>query len=111
MIPAVVKAKFTYASTLTVQKTGNGQGTVQSVAPPIDCGTACSATVGTGTSVVLTATAAAGSVFTGFTGCTASTTNPSQCTVAVSGATVVKANFALLVPLSVTLAGPVPEPL
>lgn len=55
--------------------------------------------------MTLTATAAPGSVFTGFTGCTASAANPSQCTAVVSGTTLVKANFALLMPLTVTLAG------
>jgi len=104
-LPATVAVRFQTASSLTVQKTGNGQGTVTGGSSPISCGSVCSASLPPGTTVVLTATPAAGSVFTGFTGCTPSAANPAQCTVVVSGTTVVTAGFALLVPLTVALAG------
>jgi hypothetical protein len=56
----------TYA--LTTQKAGDGNGTVVSQPAGISCGTACQASFTTGTSVRLTATAASGSTFTGWSG-------------------------------------------
>ena len=55
-------------STLTVQKSGSGSGTVTSAPSGIDCGGTCSASFPTGNSVTLTATAAPGSTFAGWTG-------------------------------------------
>lgn len=54
--------------TITVTKNGTGGGTVVSSPAGIDCGSTCQAVFGTGTSVVLTATAASGSTFAGWTG-------------------------------------------
>lgn len=51
---------------LTVTKQGNGSGTVTSSPGGISCGATCSATYNHGTNVTLTATAAAGSTFTGW---------------------------------------------
>jgi hypothetical protein len=59
--------------TLTVVKAGTGSGTV--TATGINCGSDCSEVVNSGTQVALTATAAAGSTFAGWTGtgCTSGT--------------------------------------
>jgi len=76
----------TYA--LTVSKTGTGSGTVSGGA--ISCGATCSATLDSGTSVVLTATAASGSTFTGWSG---SCTGTGSCTVTMSTNKSVTANF------------------
>jgi hypothetical protein len=54
--------------TLTVSKTGNGDGTVTSTPPGIDCGMTCSATYNMNTLVTLNAVAAPGSTFTGWSG-------------------------------------------
>ncbi|HEX5375798.1 MAG TPA: hypothetical protein VFW48_06545 [Solirubrobacterales bacterium] len=64
------KAVFTAVGqrTLTVSRVGTGRGTVTSSPTGIDCGGACEAGFGVGTKVTLTATAAAGSRFAGFSG-------------------------------------------
>jgi len=54
--------------TLTVVVSGTGQGTVASNPSGISCPTDCSEAYAAGTSVTLVATAAAGSVFTGWSG-------------------------------------------
>lgn len=54
--------------TLNVAKGGSGSGTVTSSPAGIDCGATCSAHFGDGTVVTVTATAAAGSIFTGWLG-------------------------------------------
>jgi len=53
---------------LSIAKAGNGSGTVTSSPSGINCGVTCSGSYSTGTTVALTATAAAGSVFTGWSG-------------------------------------------
>jgi hypothetical protein len=55
-------------SSLTVEKSGPGAGTVTSVPPGIDCGTDCSELYDTGVVVTLTATPDAGFVFAGWSG-------------------------------------------
>ena len=52
--------------TVTVEKQGNGSGTVISTPPGIDCGRTCSGQFEAGTQVSLTAPAAAGSTFAGW---------------------------------------------
>ena len=52
--------------TLTVAKSGTGTGTV--TATGINCGADCSESFPTGNSVQLTATASAGSIFSGWSG-------------------------------------------
>ena len=53
---------------LTVSKGGTGSGTVTSSPAGINCGSTCSATYNSGTSVTLTAAAASGSTFGGWSG-------------------------------------------
>ena len=75
---------------LTVSKAGTGTGTVTSAPAGITCGATCAADFGDGTSVVLTATPDAGSVFTGWTGdCTGTGT----CTLTMSADHTVTATF------------------
>lgn len=63
-----VIATFVALRTLAVSKAGSGSGGVSSSPVGIDCGATCSAQFTDGTSVTLAATAAAGSVFTGWSG-------------------------------------------
>ncbi|MGH8571087.1 MAG: InlB B-repeat-containing protein, partial [Gammaproteobacteria bacterium] len=79
--------------TLTVAKTGTGQGTVTSSPPGIDCGADCSQSYDLGTQVTLTATAAAGSSFDGFSGAGCSGTAP--CVVTLAESASVTATFVL----------------
>ncbi len=76
---------------LTILKDGSGAGTVTSVDSAVNCGTTCGAIYLGGTVVQLTATAASGSVFAGWTGggCTGS----GGCAVTMDAATVVTATF------------------
>ena len=67
--------------TLSVSKDGNGSGTVTSSPDGISCGSTCSHTYPTGTTVVLTATPAAGSMFVGWSG---ACTGTGTCTVAMT---------------------------
>ena len=53
---------------LSVNKTGSGNGTVTSSLPGINCGSDCSESYTSGTVVVLNASPAAGSVFSGWSG-------------------------------------------
>ncbi|RJX20762.1 MAG: hypothetical protein C4563_05810, partial [Desulfobulbus sp.] len=62
-----VTATFTL-NTLTVTLAGSGTGSVTSSPAGIDCGTDCSDTFDYGTAVTLTATAAEGSRFAGWSG-------------------------------------------
>ena len=98
----------TYA--LTVTKAGTGSGTVTSSPSGIDCGATCSSTYGHGTVVTLTATAAAGSTFAGWSG---ACTGTGTCVVTVDQARSVTATFNVVPPpqpppdrlLTVTKAG------
>lgn len=80
-------------NTLTVFKGGSGFGLVTSVPAGINCGTTCSATFASGTSVTLTAAASAGSVFSGWSG--ACTGSSPTCAVSMSAAQSVTAMFGL----------------
>jgi hypothetical protein len=75
---------------LTVTKGGTGSGTVSSSPSGISCGSTCSASYDSGTSVTLTATAATGSTFAGWSGACSGT---STCTVSMSAAQNVTATF------------------
>ena len=88
-----VTATFTALATnpLTVTKAGTGSGTVASSPAGISCGTVCSASYGGNALVVLTATAASGSTFTGWSG--ACTGAAATCSVAMNAARAVTATF------------------
>jgi hypothetical protein len=79
--------------TLIVNKTGAGTGTVTSSPAGISCGSTCSSGFANNTVVTLTATAASGSTFTGWSGggCSGSGT----CTVTMTANISVTANFDL----------------
>ena len=77
---------------LTVAKGGTGSGSVVSSPAGINCGSDCSQTYSAATSVTLTASAAAGSTFTGWSGGGCSGTNP--CVLSGSAAVSVTATFA-----------------
>ena len=92
--------------TLSVSKSGTGSGSVTSSPGGITCGADCTESVAPGTQLSLTATAAAGSTFAGWSG---ACTGTASCTVTMSAATTVTASFNLLLPppvqLSVTKTG------
>ncbi|MEZ5672052.1 MAG: choice-of-anchor D domain-containing protein [Thiotrichaceae bacterium] len=93
----------TTTQTLTVTKTGNGK--IVSQPTGIDCGTTCTSSLNTGTSVVLTATPDTGATFTSWGGdCASAATSPTatvtldaakNCTATFGTATVPSNNFAL----------------
>ncbi len=91
--PTTITATFALTQSLEVTRSGNGTGTVASSPAGIDCGTDCSEIYPPGTTVTLTATAAASSVFTGWSGGGCAGIGP--CTVEVNAATLVTAGFAL----------------
>jgi hypothetical protein len=103
--PAAVTATFAPSSIpLTVTKAGTGSGTVTSSPAGINCGSVCSFNFATGTQVNLTATPNAGSVFTGFTGCS-SLLGLNTCSVTLTSATSVTATFQPAVTLTGTVTG------
>lgn len=89
-------------STLTVTKTGSGAGAVTSSPAGISCDSTCSAPFAA-VPVTLTATAQAGSVFSGWSGGGCSGTG--ACHLQLSGDKQVTARFTLLKTLTVTNAG------
>lgn len=96
-------ANFALAQrTLTVSKTGTGSGLVTSSPVGIDCGVSCSTRFSHGSSVTLTASANAGSVFLGWSGACSGT---GTCTVTMTADTAVSANFATNHILTLTKAG------
>lgn len=98
-----VRVTRSAAYDLTVATAGAGTGSVASVPSGIECGSDCTGLFAQGTVVVLTATAAAGSVFTGWSGdCSGSA---SVCEVAMDGARSVTATFAPAYELTVSRAG------
>jgi Big-like domain-containing protein/List-Bact-rpt repeat protein len=96
-------------STLTVTEAGTGTGTVSSQAdliPAIACTTGsangCSANYNSGTSVTLTAVAATGSTFAGWSGACVNATG--TCTAVMTQARNVTATFSLNAPTLVSIA-------
>jgi len=88
---------------LTVGDAGSGTGTITSSDGFINCGSACSHIYPIGTSVTLTATPAAGSVFTGWSGGGCSGTG--SCVVDMTQAQNVTATFTPVYLLAVSKAG------
>ena len=84
-----VQPPVTY--TLSVARSGTGSGSVSSSPSGIQCGSDCSETYAASTAVLLTATPAAGSSFTGWSGACSGTA--SSCTVNMTSALSVTANF------------------
>lgn len=96
--------------TLTVQGAGSGTGSVTSAPAGINCTTTAGTTSGTcatsytgGTSVILTATAAAGAVFSGWSGSGVSCPGADPCTVTMDQARTVTATFGQ--PFTLTVQG------
>jgi hypothetical protein len=83
-------------ATLTIQRSGDGSGTVTSVPSGITCGSTCSFSFTSGTAVTLSAQAASGSKFTGWSGAGCSGTGP--CHVTVAATTTVTATFTKAAP-------------
>ena len=79
---------------LTVSKAGTGSGTVTSSPAGINCGSDCSELYLESASVTLTASAASGSTFTGWSG---ACTGTGSCTVSMSAARTVTASFSTAV--------------
>jgi hypothetical protein len=77
--------------TVTVAKAGTGSGTVASSPSAINCGSTCSATIASGTSLGLSATPAAGSAFTGWSG---ACTGTGGCALVVNSNKSLTATFA-----------------
>ncbi|WP_200153424.1 DUF1566 domain-containing protein [Chromatium okenii] len=91
---------------LTVNKIGNGTGTVTSSDGNIKCGATCIASFNSGNSVILTAIAASGSIFSGWS--CACTNKTGDCTVNMNAAQTVAANFStapILKKLSINKSG------
>lgn len=89
----IISASDTFSipsKTLTVVKTGEGSGTITSLPAGISCGADCTENYVTGTVVKLTATAAPGSLFTGWTG---PCTGLKFCWVTMSASKTVTASF------------------
>ena len=89
----VVTAAFTQIPSfmLSVVASGAGSGTVTSTPSGINCGTICNASYQTGTQVTLTAAAASGSTFAGWSGSGCS--GDQTCTVTITAGTAVAASF------------------
>ena len=99
---ATLSDDSTPSYTLSVSKTGGG--TVTSSPAGISCGLTCSVSYNSGTAVSLTATAAAGFTFTGWSGDCSGASNP--CTVSMTAARTVSASFSVSGPtLSVSKSG------
>ena len=81
---------------LTVSRTGSGNGSVSSAPAGINCGSSCTAMYDTGTPVKLTATPAGGSTFSGWGGACAGQGNP--CTATTNSDSTVTATFQLSPP-------------
>jgi len=90
-ITVTVSNTSTQQFALAVTKAGTGSGTVTGTG--INCGADCTEVLASGKSVVLTAGAASGSTFAGWSG--GGCTGTGTCTVSMSAATTVTASFNL----------------
>lgn len=89
--------RIRYLYPVKVIKAGHGTGEVASDPPGIQCGADCEHEYAAGTQVTLTATPAAGSVFSGWSG---DATGTGPCTLTVNAAKTITATFDLLPPPS-----------
>ncbi len=90
-VTATFNSTTTTTRTLTVSRSGSGTGTVTSAPAGITCGTDCTQAYTYGTRVTLTASAASGSVFGGWSG--GGCTGTGTCSVTLNAATGVTATF------------------
>ncbi len=88
---------------LIVAKSGTGNGTVSSAPAGINCGADCSENYSSSTSVILDASPAAGSAFTGWSGACTNTTG--TCTVTMDASKNVTATFTDTTPPVVSASG------
>ncbi len=95
--------------TLNVTKKGGGSGTLTSSPAGISCGADCTQSYDSGTVVTLTATAAAGSTFTGWSGACTGTPKSSPCTVSMTANKTATATFKQNADLRVTMTD-APDP-
>lgn len=79
---------------VTINRTGNGGGSVSSAPAAVDCGAQCSANIPQGASITFTETADNTSRFLGWSG--ACTGNGPTCSTTINAASQVTANFAQL---------------
>ncbi len=89
-VPSVSTAAFA----ITYTKAGAGGGTVTSAPAGLTCAASCSASFMSGTAVTLTATPAAGSTFTGWSG-TGGCVGTAACALSMTAARAVTATFAV----------------
>lgn len=75
---------------LTVQKTGDGSGSISSSPSGIDCGSTCTAEYSEGSQVTLMATSDTGSTFIGWSG---ACTGTGACTITMDGDKTVSAEY------------------
>jgi hypothetical protein len=87
-----ISATFQLGTRLSVTRTGEGMGTVTSNPPGISCGVDCGEAVLPGTLVELTATAASGTTFVGWSG--GACTGRGTCSLIVNASQSVTAEFA-----------------
>ena len=92
----ITAATTSYA--LTVTKAGTGSGTVTSSPAGVNCGSDCSESYASGTNVTLTAAAASGSTFAGWSGACSGT---GSCAATMSAARSVTATFNTTTPVVV----------
>ncbi len=104
---ATLTANFELLRALTVSKAGTGManGTVTSNPAGINCGGTCMANFANGTSVTLTASANAGTVFTGWSGAGINCPGTGTCVVSMTAAQSVTATFELQRTLTVSKNG------
>ena len=86
-----IVARFEIPTKLTILRTGDGQGTVYSYPAGISCPANCERDFDINTLVTLQASASYGSVFAGWSG--GGCSGKSSCTLSMSDATTVTANF------------------
>jgi len=101
--PASIDLRLTRQYNLYASTYGAGSGTITSSQGGINCGSACSSVLDSGSLVTMTATAAPGSRFAGWSGGSCSGTG--SCVVSLTGDTSVYATFNLVYSVSVSKQG------